>query len=73
MCVVSNDYGGLGGGWDVGGGWYACGTSPSRYASFGRLEPELVSLPGKVLTRDVTRSLRFVVHAAGWVHSMVLH
>ena len=27
----------------------------------------------KCLTRDATRRLRFVVHAAGWLHSMVLH
>ena len=27
MCIVSHDYtGGLDGGMDVGGGWYACGT-----------------------------------------------
>ena len=27
----------------------------------------------KALARDATRRLRFVVHAAGWLHSMVLH
>ena len=27
----------------------------------------------KGLTRDATRRLRFIVHAAGWLHSMVLH
>ena len=27
----------------------------------------------KGLTRDATRRLRFVVHAARWLHSMVLH
>ena len=27
----------------------------------------------KGLTRYATRRLRFVVHAAGWLHSMVLH
>ena len=27
----------------------------------------------KGLTWDTTRRLRFVVHAAGWLHSMVLH
>ena len=27
----------------------------------------------KGLTRDATRRLRFVVHAAGWLHSMVIH
>ena len=26
MCVVSHGHGGLGGGRDGGGGWYACGT-----------------------------------------------
>ena len=26
MCVVSHDYGGLGGGRDGGGVWYACRT-----------------------------------------------
>ena len=28
MCVVSHGYGGLGGGRDGCGGWYACGTRP---------------------------------------------
>ena len=27
----------------------------------------------KGLARDATRRLRFVVHAAGWLHSSVLH
>ena len=27
----------------------------------------------KGLARDATRRLRFVVHAAGWLHSMVIH
>ena len=39
----------------------------------GRVVPELVSLPGKTIIRDATRRLRFVVNAAGWLHSMVLH
>ena len=39
----------------------------------GRVDLELVGLLGKALTQDVTRRLRFVVHAAGWLHSMVLH
>ena len=30
MRVVSNGYGGLGGGNDGGGGWYACVTKPGR-------------------------------------------
>ena len=28
MCVVGHGCGGLGGGREVGGGWYACGTQP---------------------------------------------
>ena len=28
LCVVSHGYGGLGGGRDGGGGWYACRTKP---------------------------------------------
>ena len=39
----------------------------------GRIESELVGLPGKALTQDATRRLRFIVHAAGRLHSMVLH
>ena len=39
-------------------------------AAPGRVEPELVGLPGKTLTQDSRRRLRFVVHAAGWLHSM---
>ena len=39
----------------------------------GRVESGLVSLPGKALTRDAMRRLRFVVHAASCLHSMVLH
>ena len=34
MSVVSNGYGVLVGGWDGGGGWYACGTKPM---GFGRM------------------------------------
>ena len=37
----------------------------------GMVQSELVGLPGKVFTRDSTRSLNFVVHASGWLHSMV--
>ena len=48
-------------------------TSPSRCASLRRVEPELVGLPGKAFSRDATRSRRFVVHAAGWLQSMVIH
>ena len=28
LGVVSHGYSGLGGGWDGGGGWFACGTKP---------------------------------------------
>ena len=48
-------------------------TPPSRCTALGMVEPELVGLPVKALTRDATRRLRFVVNAAGWLHSMVLH
>ena len=46
---------------------------PSRRSALGRVELELVGLHGKALTRDATRRLQFVVHAAGWQHSTVLH
>ena len=39
----------------------------------GRVEPKLIGLPGKALVLDATRMFRFVVHAAGWLYSMVLH
>ena len=39
-----------------------------RCASLGRVEPELVSYLGKVITWDATRRLRFVDHATGWLH-----
>ena len=42
-------------------------------AALGRVEPELVGLPGKALARDSTRWLLFVVHAAGFLHSVVLY
>ena len=45
----------------------------STYAALVRVEPELIGLPGKGLARGTMRRLRFVVHAAGWLHSMVLH
>ena len=48
-------------------------TPPSSCAAMGRVEPELVGLPGKTSTRDATKRLRFVVHAAGWLRSTVLH
>ena len=45
-------------------------TPPSRCTALGRVEPELIGVPGKVLIQDATRRIRFVVHAAGWLHSM---
>ena len=36
----------------------------------GRVEPELVDL-GKALTRDATRRLRFIVHAASLLNKCV--
>ena len=47
--------------------------TPSRYAALGKIESELVGLLRKAVTRDCMRRLRFVVHAADWLHSMVLH
>ena len=44
----------------------------SSCAALSSVEPKLVGLQGMALTWDATRSLRFVVHAAGWLHSMVL-
>ena len=48
---------------------------PSLYkcVCLGRVEPESVCLPGKALTWQATRRLRFVIHAVSWLHSMVLH
>ena len=39
----------------------------------GTVESELVGLPAKALVQDAMRRLQFVVHAASWLHSMVLH
>ena len=36
MCIVSHGYGGLGGGKDEGGGWYACGIKPWGWTNVGR-------------------------------------
>ena len=49
------------------------GDALMTHAALGMVEPKLVSLVGKVLTRDATRRLRLVVNAAGWLHSMMLH
>ena len=47
--------------------------TPCMCAALGRVEPELVGLPWKALSRDATRRLQFVVHATDWQHSMALH
>ena len=52
--------------------WYPI-TPTSRFAALGRVEPNLVGLLGKALTRDATKCLRFIVLAAGCPHIMVLH
>ena len=44
-----------------------------QVCSSGYGRAKLVGLPGKALTRDVTRRLLFVIHGAGWQHSMRLH
>ena len=36
----------------------------SRCSALGRVEPELVGLPGKALTRDLMNRLTFIVNAA---------
>ena len=46
-------------------------TVQVRYSGWGRAGIGRSSWKG--LTRDATRRLRFVVHAAGWLLSMVLH
>ena len=42
---------------------------PSMCAAMGRVESELICLPGKALTWDASKGLRFVVHAV----SAVIH
>ena len=42
-------------------------------AALGGVEPELVGFPGMALARDARKMLRFVVHAAGWLYTMVLY
>ena len=39
----------------------------------GRVKSEIIGLPQNALTRDTTKRLQFVVHAASWLHVMVLH
>ena len=46
-------------------------TIQVRSSGYGRAGIGRSSWKG--LTRDATRRLRFVVHAADWLHSMVLH
>ena len=48
-------------------------SPPSGCAAVGKVEPELFGLLGKALILDSTVILRFVVHSACWLHSMVLH
>ena len=43
-------------------------TPPSRCTVLGRVNPELVGLSGKTITRNAMRRLRFVVIATGWLH-----
>ena len=51
-------------------GWMGAGME----LVFGRHAGKAIGRSSwKCLTRDATRRLRFVVHAAGWLHSMVLH
>ena len=47
-------------------------TPPLSCTTLGMVEEEFVGLPGKVLTQNATRMLRFFAHAVGWLHSMVL-
>ena len=46
-------------------------TPLCRCSALGRVDLELVNLSGNALTRDAVRRLRFVFHAAAWLHSMV--
>ena len=39
----------------------------------GKVEPELVDIPGNVSTRDATRRLWSVVHEASWLYFFVRH
>ena len=48
-------------------------TPLSMCAALGRVEPELVCLPGKALAQGVTRRFWFEVHAVGCPYFMVLH
>ena len=46
-------------------------TATFQVRSSGYDRAGFVGLPEKVLTWDATRRLRFYVHIAGWLHSMV--
>ena len=41
--------------------------------ALGWVETELIGLPERALARDATGRLRFVIHAAGLLRTMVLH
>ena len=44
MCVVSNGYGGFGGGRDGGGRWYACRTKPRGLVACREMSEHLPSV-----------------------------
>ena len=44
MCVVGRGYGGLGGGMDGGGGWYACRTKRGWLATCREMPDHLPSI-----------------------------
>ena len=44
MCVVSHGYGGLGGGMDGGGGWYACRTMPRGLVACQKMPEHFLSV-----------------------------
>ena len=48
-------------------------TAVLQMRSSGHGRVRFVGHSGKALTRDGMRRLRFDVHAAGWLHSIVLH
>ena len=88
-CFVGHVYGGLGAGMEVVDGEHAgtC-QGTSRVQGDALMIPDHTAFKvhrsllcrvgigrssGKALARTKTRRLRFVFHAAGWLHSMVLH
>ena len=52
--------------------WWHLITPPIRRAALDVVKPDLFVLPEKSLALDTARRLLFVVHAAGWLHLMVL-